>query len=113
LTDVVYVAHLPGAAVEPPVATVGMEPGLDQIEQDLRAQAAEQLCSRGAAWGFKQRQGNTAHELTAVAAGVHDANPDEFVAIVVGSSSSVIHRVAGSVAVGLGRHPPGPLLIVP
>ena len=111
--DVVYVAHLPGAAVEPPVATVSMEPGLDQIEQEIHAQAAEQLRDRGAAWGFNRRQGNTAHELSAVAAGIRDANPDEFVVIVVGSSSSVIHRVAGSVAVGLGRHPPGPLLIVP
>lgn len=111
--DVVYVAHVPGAAVEPPVATVGMEPGLDQIEQELRAQAAEQLNDCGAAWGFERRQGNTAHELIAVATGIRDANPDGFVVVVVGSSSSVIHRVAGSVAVGLGRHPPVPVLIVP
>lgn len=28
-------------------------------------------------------------------------------------SSQAVHRVAGSVAVGLGRHPPVPLMIVP
>lgn len=111
--DVVYVAHLPGAGVEPPVASPEMDPGYVQIEQELRAQAAEQLRDRGAAWGFQRRLGNAAHELSTAATGIRAANPDEFVVIVVGSSSSAIHRVAGSVAVGLGRHPPVPLLIVP
>ena len=110
--DVVYVAHTPVVA-DAPVDPVDMERGLDQIEQELRAQAAEQLRDSGAAWGFHGRQGNTAHELTVIATGIRDANPDGFVVIVVGSSSSAIHRVAGSVAVGLGRHPPVPLLIVP
>ena len=59
--DVVYVTHTPVVADAP----VDPERGLDQIEQELRAQAAEQLRDRGAAWGFEQRQGNTAHELTA------------------------------------------------
>ena len=111
--DIVYVAHLPGAGVEPPVAYPEMDPGYVQIEQELRAQAAEQLRDHGAAWGFQRRLGSAAHELSAVATGIRDANPDEFVVIVVGRSSSAIHRVAGSVAVGLGRHPPLPLLIVP
>ena len=106
--DVVCVTHTPVVA---DAAPVDMDPG--PIEQELRAQAAEQLRDRGAAWGFERRQGNTAHELTAAATGIRDANPDRFVMIVVGSSSSAIHRVAGSVAVGLGRHPPVPLLIVP
>jgi nucleotide-binding universal stress UspA family protein len=35
------------------------------------------------------------------------------VAIVVGSSSLVAHRVVGSVAVGLARHSHVPLVIVP
>ena len=108
--DVVYVAHTPVVA-DAPVAPADV--GLAQIEQELRAMAAEQLGDRGIAWGFERRVGNTAHELTAAATGIRDANPDRFVAIVVGSSSSAIHRVAGSVAVGLGRHPPVPLLIVP
>jgi len=106
--DVVYVTHTPVAADAIPA---DMDPG--QIGQELRGRAAEQLRDRGAAWGFERRQGNTAQELTAAAAGIGDANLDGLVVIVVGSSSSAIHRVAGSVAVGLGRHPPVPLLIVP
>jgi nucleotide-binding universal stress UspA family protein len=34
-------------------------------------------------------------------------------AIVVGSSSHATHRVVGSVAIGLARHSPVPLIIVP
>jgi nucleotide-binding universal stress UspA family protein len=111
--EVVYVAHLSGVVVEAPVAPAEMEPGFDNIEQELRTLAAEQLRDRGAPWGFERRAGSITEELNAVAAEIGDANPDEFVAIVVGSSSSPIHRVAGSVAVGLGRHPQVPLLIVP
>jgi nucleotide-binding universal stress UspA family protein len=111
--EVVYVVHLSGVVVEAPVAPAEMEPGFDQIEQELRAQAVEQLRDRGAPWVFERRVGNITDELSAVAAEIRDANPDEFVAIIVGSSSSPIHRVAGSVAVGLGRHPPVPVLIVP
>jgi nucleotide-binding universal stress UspA family protein len=34
------------------------------------------------------------------------------VAIILGSSSHATHRVVGSVAVGLARHSPVPLIIV-
>ena len=49
--DVVYVALLSGVAVEPPapIAPADMELGLDDIERELHAQAAEQLRDRGAA----------------------------------------------------------------
>ena len=108
--DVVYVTHTPVVA-EDPIAPAEIEPG--QVAQDLRAMAAGQLRDRGASWGFEHRQGIPAPELSGVAADIRDANPGRFVMIVVGSSSSAIHRVAGSVALGLGRHPPVPLLIVP
>jgi nucleotide-binding universal stress UspA family protein len=108
--DVVYVTHMPVVA-EDPAAPVDIEPG--QVAQELRAMAAGQLRDCGAAWEFEHRQGVAAQELGAAAEGIGDANPDRFVMIVVGSSSSAIHRVAGSVAVHLGRHPPVPLLIVP
>lgn len=110
--DVLYVAHTPVIA-DAPVDPVDMERGLDQIEQELRAQAAEQLRDSGTAWGFHRRQGSTAHELTTAATSIHDASPGRFVIIVAGSSSSAIHRVAGSVAVSLGRHPAVPVLVVP
>jgi len=35
------------------------------------------------------------------------------VVIIVGSSSHAAHRVIGSAAVGLARHSPVPLIIVP
>ena len=41
------------------------------------------------------------------------ADPDDTVALVVGSSSHAMHRVIGSVAVSLSRHSPVPLVIVP
>jgi nucleotide-binding universal stress UspA family protein len=111
--DVIYVAHLSGIVVEAPVAAAEMEPGFDQIEQELRAAATELLRDREVPWRFERRQGNIAEELNAVAAEIVNANPGEFVMIVAGSSSSPFHRVAGSVAVGLSRHPTVPVLIVP
>jgi nucleotide-binding universal stress UspA family protein len=35
------------------------------------------------------------------------------VVIVVGSSSQIAHRIVGSVSVGLARHSPVPVVIVP
>jgi hypothetical protein len=60
-------------------------------------QADGRLRDRGAVWGFERRQGNAAQELTAAAAGIRDANPGRFVVIVVGSSSSAIHRMGHAV----------------
>ena len=41
------------------------------------------------------------------------AQPDDVVVILVGSSSSAMHRMVGSVAVNLARHSPLPVMIVP
>ena len=90
-----------------------MEKDFDEIEQELRAQAAEQLRAGGAAWEFERRQGIIADDLIAVATAIRDAHPGENVAIVIGSSSHATHRVVGSVAVGLARHSPVPLIVVP
>jgi nucleotide-binding universal stress UspA family protein len=78
----------------------------------LRAQAAGQLRASGAAWEFERRQGIIADELIAAATAIRDAHPGETVAIMVGSSSHATHRVVGSVAIGLARHSPVPLIIV-
>jgi nucleotide-binding universal stress UspA family protein len=51
--------------------------------------------------------------LIAVAADIRDAGTGQSVVIVVGSSSHATHRMVGSVAVSLARHPPVPLVIVP
>jgi nucleotide-binding universal stress UspA family protein len=111
--DVVYVAHLSSLAMLSPGAIAEMESDFDEIAQQLRAAAAEQLRGGAAAWGFERRQGMVPQELIAVATAIGEAGPGNTVAIVVGSSSHATHRVVGSVAVSLARHSPVPLVIVP
>lgn len=111
--DVVYVAHMSSLAALSPDAVVEVETGFDEIEQELRNAASEQLRGRVEGWEFERRQGLIAEELLAVAKDMGAAHPDATVVIVVGSSSHVTHRVVGSVAVGLARHSPVPLIVVP
>jgi nucleotide-binding universal stress UspA family protein len=111
--EVVYVAHLSSLAMLSPGAIAEMESDFDEIEQQLRAAAAEQLRGGVAAWGFERRQGIISEELVAVATAIGDTGPGNTVVIVVGSSSHATHRVVGSVAVSLARHSPVPLVIVP
>ena len=75
--------------------------------------AGAQLSGREKRWGFERRQGLIAEELLAAARDIGAAHPDATVVIVVGSSSLAAHRVVGSVAVGLARHSPVPLIVVP
>ena len=109
----VYVAHLSSAAMLSADALAELESDFDQIELELRTTVNELLRDRVPGWEFERRQGPIADELIAVAALAHDAYPDDSVAIVVGSSSSALHRMVGSVAVSLARHSPVPLVIVP
>ena len=111
--EVVYVAHLSSLVMLSADAIAEMEKDFNEVEQELRAQAAGQLRASGAACEFERRQGIVADELIAAATAIRDAHPGETVAIVVGSSSHATHRVVGSVAVGLARHSPVPLIIVP
>jgi nucleotide-binding universal stress UspA family protein len=107
--DVVWVAHLSSTDR----LSAEMEAAFDELEPELRAQAAGQLRGRGAAWELERRQGVIAEELIAVAADIGDARPGQSVVIVIGSSSHATHRMVGSVAVSLARHSPVPLVIVP
>jgi len=111
--DVVYVAHLSNIAMLSPGAIVEVEEDFDEIARELRVQAAGQLDASGAAWEFERRQGTVVEQLIAVATDDGEAYPGEVVAIVVASSSHAAHRMVGSVAVGLARHSPVPLVIVP
>ena len=111
--EVVYVAQLSSVAMLSPGAIAEIESDFDEIEQELRAAAAEQLRDGGAAWEFQRRQGVIADELIAAATTLRDAHAGATVAVVVGSSSHATHRVIGSVAVSLARHSPVPLVIVP
>jgi nucleotide-binding universal stress UspA family protein len=111
--EVVYVAHLPAIDMMSAGAVAEMESSFDEISQDLRAAAAEQLRGLAASWGFERRQGVIADELIAAAKAIHEAHPGDRVIIVAGSSSQAAHRLIGSVAVSLARHSPVPIVIVP
>jgi nucleotide-binding universal stress UspA family protein len=111
--EVVWVAHLSTAVMMSSGAIAEMEEGFDELEPELRAQAAGQLAGVGLDWGFERYQGVIADELIAVATGIRDARPGQTVVIVAGSSSSAGHRMVGSVTVSLARHSPVPVLIVP
>jgi putative heme transporter len=110
---VVWVAHLTSTVRLSADAIEIVEHDFDQIAQELRAAAAEQLGDSQVPWDFQWRQGQVAHELIAVAELVKAAEPDDVVVIEVGSSSSAMHRMVGSVAVNLARHSPVPVTIVP
>ena len=106
-------AHMPTMAALSPGAAAELETDFDDVEQELRTMAAEQLGGDGPRWGFERRQGLIAEELIAAAKDLAAAEPQATVVIVVGSSSLVTHRVVGSVAVSLARHSPVPLIVVP
>jgi nucleotide-binding universal stress UspA family protein len=110
---VLWVAHL-GSAVELSADAVAiMESDFDQVAAELRAMASKQMDGSGVPWDFQWRQGQIARELIAAAESVQAARPDDIVVILVGSSSSAMHRVVGSVAVNLAHHSPVPVTIVP
>jgi len=111
--EVVYVAHIPSMAALSPGAVAELDTDFDDVEQELRGMAAEQLRGRDERWDFSRRQGLIAEELIAASRDVGAAHPQATVVIVVGSSSLVAHRVVGSVAISLARHSPVPLVVVP
>ena len=111
--DVLYVAHLTTTEMLSPDAIAEMEVSFDEIAQDLRDQAAEQLRGREERWTFGRGQGMIADVLIEAAEKIRDAHPGDNTAIVVGSSSHAMHRLVGSVAVSLARRATVPVLIVP
>lgn len=111
--DVVWVAHLSSADMLSASAIAEVEEGFDELAPEIQAQAAKQLTGRGLDWGFERRQGIVTKELVDMTIGLQQAHPDWRVVIVVGSSSHATHRLVGSVAVGLVRHSPVPVVVVP
>ena len=111
--EVVYVAHMPSTAALSPGAVAELEMGFDDVEQELRTMVSEQLTGREESWGFERRQGLIGEELLAATRDIGAAHPGATVVLVVGSSSLAAHRLVGSVAVGLARHSPVPLVVVP
>jgi nucleotide-binding universal stress UspA family protein len=109
----VYVGHLSSTAMLSADAIAELDNDFDQLEKELRTTVGERLRGHVDDWDFQRRQGQIAYELVAVADEIHSAHPDDTVVIVVGSSSSAVHRMVGSVPVNLARHSPVPLIIVP
>ena len=110
---VIWVAHLSGEVSLSADAVAIVENDFDQVARELRTAAAERLADSGLPWDFRWRQGLIARELTVAAKEVQAARPDDVVVILVGSSSSAMHRMIGSVAVQLAHHAPVPVTIVP
>ena len=110
---VVWVAHVASAVELSAAAIAIVESDFNQVAAELRTAAAQRLEDSGVPWDFQWRQGLVAQELIAVAESVPAGRPDDVVCIVVGSSSSAMHRVVGSAAVNLARHSPVPAIIVP
>jgi nucleotide-binding universal stress UspA family protein len=111
--DVTYIAHLPSVAALSAGAVGELEENFDEVAEELRAVCEEQLRGQPVNWRFEWRQGAIVEELIAAAKDIHAAEPLVTVVIVVGASSLATHRVVGSVAVGLARHSPVPLIVVP
>ena len=110
---VVWVAHMSGTVELSADAIAIMESDFGEVASELRAEAARRLGGSGVSWDFVRRQGQIAHELIAAAEQVQAARPDDIVVILVGSSTSAMHRVVGSVAVSLAHHSPVPVTVVP
>jgi nucleotide-binding universal stress UspA family protein len=111
--SVAWVAHLTSTVELSADAVAIVENDFDQVAQELRTAVAERLGGSGISWDFHRRQGLIAQELIVMAESVQDARPDDVVVILVGSSSSLMHRMVGSVAVNLARHSPVPIIVVP
>jgi nucleotide-binding universal stress UspA family protein len=113
LIEVLYVAHLPAADSLSADAIGELEIDFDDIAQELRTMAGEQLRGREERWEFARREGQIADGLMAYATGLGEAHPGDTTVIVVGSSSQAMHRIVGSVAVTLARRSPVPIVVVP
>jgi nucleotide-binding universal stress UspA family protein len=111
--EVLYVAHLPAADSLSADAIGELEIDFDDIAQELRTMAGEQLRGREERWEFARREGQIAAELMAYATGLGAVHPGDTTVIMVGSSSQAMHRIVGSVAVTLARRSPVPIVVVP
>jgi nucleotide-binding universal stress UspA family protein len=93
---------VPGADATVPVATAA-----DAAAQQLRAEIRQVASGFGMRVGFVHRHGDPARELV-TAAREHGAD-----LLVVGTSSQLVHRVAGSLPGKLARCRETPLVVVP
>jgi nucleotide-binding universal stress UspA family protein len=106
---VVHIRHVPAAAmIGSSVSAPSMFESLDELESEVRQQAARILKSSGAAWDFVVRSGSAGEEIVKVAS---EVGAD---IVVVGSNrhSSLHNLVLGSTAAYLTAHSPVPVLVM-
>jgi nucleotide-binding universal stress UspA family protein len=104
--EVTYVAHMPhGRYRREPWANWA------DFESNQRAAPSLELGGREGALVLERRQGPIVEEL--LAAAEHRRRPSDATTAIVGEFVPRCHRVVGSVAVGLARHSPVPVVIVP
>ena len=86
----------------------------DDVANDVGKTVEGKLGSVGLMWSFERRDGAAVEELLAGAKERAGTAPTATeTAIVVGSSAHAIHHVIGSVPVGLLRHSPYPVVVIP
>ncbi|MGH8890538.1 MAG: universal stress protein [Acidothermaceae bacterium] len=103
-----YVTPAPSGLVSlTPASALGIEEAHDQIEADLRKQAAERAAELGIDYEILRKRGDPYREIIAAAEKMHAD------AIVVGASSALGHRFVGSLAVHLVRAGGWPITVVP
>jgi nucleotide-binding universal stress UspA family protein len=107
----VYARNAPAALISladhSGMATSAVLKGQDELERQLRAELARQR----EVWGVDARLiARRGDPLTVLAAVAQETRAD---AVVVGSSASVGHRIAGSLAVRLVRCGRWPVTVVP
>ena len=106
---VVFVRHLPGAALMAPVmANQLVMDSLDELESTVRQEAIRLLGGSGLEWDFVVREGSPGEELVKV---VKETGAD---LVVVGSNrhSSLHNLLLGSTAAHLTAHSTAPVLVM-
>ena len=106
---VVHVRHTPvGVQVGSGIVSQAILDTLDELESDVREQAARILGGKGLDWSFTVRVGSAGEEIIKVAI---EASAD---LVVVGSNrhSSLHNLILGSTAAHLTAHSPVPVLVM-
>jgi nucleotide-binding universal stress UspA family protein len=112
--EVVFVAHMPGAAAFSVQAIPAYLEGFDVEAHDLESQVEKALASTDVKWHFQHRNGDVASEL--LAAGEEQLageGPETRVVLVVGGPAHKIDRYFNSTPTKVIRHDRFEVVVVP
>lgn len=106
---VVYVRHVPGAAViGPSMAETSLTEALDAQESEVRQDALRLLDRAGVQWEFVVRAGSPGEEIVQVA----DERGADLVVVGSNRHSSLHNLLLGSTAAYLATHSRAPVLVM-